>query len=677
MIHWTMLILNILSYPEMLVNNIAVLGYLQTERSRSTMLSKADKDLIHRDPHRIELKPLNLPPDFEEKDNCTYYRGEKISNFTLKIVFLFNLINPPNQEDELYCLLQYNTGNAPPDEPDESRMFKVDVSKLDSPAYLKKTLPKQCLSKLDYKAMSKYLRDAIISTLLDMKPVDVVHPQPGHNYYKRIPYFCYGDTTECADQSIEFYNDCEHKLKDHSKYTEGFSWLLKYMKCPWTTPIELLVDLATKVQYLFNDTDRRFALWIYGKTAIGKSVSANLIFDDFIDHGNCRKLSSDKDSINKADIPGSTLLIEDFSKNESHRISEANLEKAEDMVGRFQSTAPTIRKGTRCDLSGNLALTAEVKPKNKSTANRCVFLKMIVKFVSNELTELQDDSPQLITLKLDFIRFNLLHEKEIISNMKGYLESCEPEADDYKDIYVTNARVQRNKQTLKVTLLLFMQFLKNSNFFLYDDLKKIEKRFNDSIEQCICETYDVLKAYILKDGESKYVKELASMLWLPQEIRLTNSFSIFSQHTKAFTETGEGQYIFFYDEKETQACVHSDALLQLFYDEKLGLTSEQFRKKLFSDFKKADVIDFRGKDSTYPIKDHDRRKRYIHLRLDKLRSIYLDEIEKLDCDMGLSDRDLQYVTQNDIDEEIKALRQEFEEDQSYENWDDCDDYDFP
>ena len=638
------------------------------------MLSRADKEPIHRRLDRLELKDLNYPPGYEEKDNRIFYKGRLVTNYILKIVLYIIIVEPPDHEDELYCILQYSSGADPPDELDERRMFKIDVSKLDNPNYLKQVMPKQCLSFYDTKSISKFLAQAIKSVLFKMEPIELVHTQPGPHYHNGVPYFGHGDMTICADPSIEFYNDSKHELKEHSMFTSGFTWLMKYMSYSWTSPIELLTDLSTSVLHFFPDSDRRFALWVYGKTAVGKTVSASLAFDHFTDHANYRKLSSDKDAINTADIPGCTFVLEDFSKNKSHRIFESNMEKVEDMISRFQSPAPTIRKGVRCDLSGNLAITAEVKPKNKSTVNRCVFHKKEVQFVPNELSDLLDHSAQVITLKNDFIWFNLLHEKEIRSNMKSYLEFCNPPADDYEGTYETNYRVQRNKQTLKVTLLLFMNFLRDRSGMLADSLDKIEKRFNDSIEQSICETYNVLKAYVSKDEHSKYVTGLAHMIWAPQEVRLTNWFPVFTQHSNSFMETGKGKYLFFYDEYENDACIHSDTLLCLFYDEKLGLTTEQFRKMLFSDLKKAHVIDFCGDSSTYPIKDHDRKKRYIHLRLDKLRCIYLSDQEKENpnFNMALADRSLEYETQKDIEEEREMLRQKLAEDtpDDFENFPD-------
>ena len=583
------------------------------------MLSKADRELIHKNLDKIELKEPNYLQGFEVKNNSTFYKGKPITDFSIKIVMFFT-VEEPDQDKSLYCILQYFT-RGDPDELDERRMIKVDVSKLDSPAYMKKVLPKSCLSICGVKKLTEYLSQSITRVLFDMNPVKAVHAQQGPNHYNGIPCFGYGNMSICADETIDFYNDSAHELKDHSEYTEGFSWLVYYMKCSWTEPIDLLTDLSTKVLYLFSDSDRRFALWSYGKTAVGKTVSANLIYDQYINHDNCRKLSSDKDSINTADIPGSTFYVDDFNKTRSNRILEANMEKVEDLIGRFQSTAPTIRKGVRCDISGNLAITSEVKPKNKSTANRCLISKKTSRFVPGELTYLQKNSAQVIILEKDFIRYILENEKVILSNMNGYLDICMPPADDYEGMYETNNRVQRNKQTLKVTLMLFMKFLRMRSGLPNECLDMIEKRFNDSIELCVCETYNVLKAYISNDEQSKYVTDLAYMIWLPQQdVRVTDSFTIFTQHTNSYNQNKIGKYIFFYDKYENDVCIHSDTLISLLYDEKLGLTTEQFRRKLFSDLKEAGVIDFCGKSSTYPIKNHDRKKIYIHLRLGQHRT---------------------------------------------------------
>ena len=587
------------------------------------MLAEYDRKILQTKEWLIS-EELKLPTNFEEEDNSYLYKGEPATLYKLKIVCYLKILESDGN-DTLYCFLQYFARGDPSDEFNENHIFVVDVSELDSTRYWKTVLHKQCINVLPGPEATKFLSRSIKLTLADLDPVELPHAKPGHHIFMGIPYFSYGDQTVCFDNSIEFYNDSKDQLKDFSSYNEGFSWLLQYIRYEWTDPVELLADYTSAALHLFEDSDRRFILNLYGKTSIGKTSSACLALDHFKNHVNCASLCSDKNAHYKAVIPGASTLIDNFYKSKSNRNYQSNYGKNVNIVESTQTPANITVKDVEYKHDNIIFLTTEIKPQDKSITNRCILVKKEKPFKEDEMTHLQENIGQCIKLRMDYSQFLVDNEADIRKNMKGYLDICKCDHSEYEGRFKTNPRVQRNKQTLKVVLLIFMKFLRSCSDFSEECLKQIEQRFRDSIEDSIFATYEGLKAEIIAANNLEYVYYLANLCFMTQEVHVTDYIKLFKDSLKSYRKNGHAKYLLFYEKYPDCVCIKGDTLVDLF-DKHDGTSRERLKKEIFKNLKNLNVIEYSGKDSSYPIKNHKDLGRFVHLRLDKLKLYYCEEI---------------------------------------------------
>lgn len=295
-------------------------------------------------------------------------------------------------------------------------------------------------------------------------------------------------------------------------------------------------------------------------------------------------------------------------------------------------------------------VTAEYLPKNASTINRCFIVElesMPNKSILSRLTQQQDS---YIYCVYSFIRWICNNFSDLVRTAEDHWSILEKNDRDYdEEEFMGLSRILQCQKVLKITCALFMEFLKETQIAYPKHLKKYEKQFNDSIDECISGMLDRIK---INSDEMSYTDLFIYTLSQCDDIAVAKSYKkyrTFKGHRLIGYEDDEKEYnpkytFFEYEESnETLYCVTGGDLVNFlrFGYEKLDDYNKPnkmtFSKKAVSkDLLENGLLKMCGKEKTYRLNDESDRTKYYHLReniIVQLKEIHnhksLNEINKL------------------------------------------------
>ena len=601
-----------------------------------------------------------------ENDNCYFIDDTQLTNFVLKPVE-YNILlyldddGTVSQEEHLITMnvLRCKKTNAASkivfDLKADTRGTKV----------LNKIPPYCCFYCVSEKSQQIVLHRAILDGVEKLTPREsYLYEKQGYFRYNGIPYYNICDMTFSAYDDIKISNNCNHHLLPYSTDGNHMEWLIKYVNASNFDPLLLLSAFFPYCRHLIqrdSGDDRRFVTYINAPTSSGKTTHMELIVKISDDNFNMFSLSSDRKGLNTmAEINGVPMLIDDFNKTRSDSIYKSNTKKLSDMVGQFQSPTVRVIDEKEVGLKVGFFVTVEELIDNASTINRGIVVELPGPFVSEEMTWLQQNKSLYIGLIVLFIKFLLVNE-DMLKTMVEANRICINNDTAIFSRYKLDHKILKTRETLMLTKILFMEFLKNHFKPEQQYIDEIDGKFTNSINDCTLSTFEFAKCEADKEG-TEYVDMIAELVFCVQSrylSRVTENVNYFMKYNP--------KVIGLYDNSEGCVCFKTEDLLH-YFNSLEDFKSKPTVKSIIKQLNFHNLLKYVGGESTYPLSKNKGLGRFVHI---KLRDLFICYREHFDlCRSNGNNNDI-----NDFEKQLKeAFILYIAPEAEYEDEDEVEDY---
>lgn len=593
--------------------------------------------------------PVILPEGFYEKDG--HYCGPKDfeTNGTLELLEYYSVVGLSDTGKEKACIkCRFNVSN---------RTFRSDIPIDDlNPKKISRHIPDNFRLLNEAKnEKAIFVIDCLNRTIFNMEPAQKILLNQGYNETPDGLQYVIGDQIITEHNPGKYIVESEFQSKKIYEKKSIMGITNDFLSLGGSTAALFIAALVPCTNPLLKQIkpgyDLGFSTIIKGSTGTGKTTIAKILTGFYENGCNVTSLSSEKEAVfTLSHFKDSVVLIDDLYKTDSDRVNASNYSKLIPILHQKNSTGAIRYKGKSVRIDSSLFVTAEYLPKNASTINRCFIVElesMPNKSILSRLTQQQDN---YIYCVYSFIRWICNNFSDLVRTAEDHWSILEKNDRDYdEEEFMGLSRILQCQKVLKLTCALFMEFLKETQIAYPKHLKKYEKQFNDSIDECISGMLDRIK---INSDEMSYTDLFIYTLSQCDNIAVAKSYKkyrTFKGHRLIGYEDDEKEYnpkytFFEYEESnETLYCVTGGDLVNFLrfgyeklYDYNKPNKMTFSKKSVSKDLLENGLLKMCGKEKTYRLNDESDRTKYYHLReniIVQLKEIHnhksLNEINKL------------------------------------------------
>ncbi len=580
-----------------------------------------------------------------EIDNCYFIDDTQLTNFVLKPVEynIHSYLNDDGTVSQEKHLITMNVLSCK--RPNAAPKIVFDLKADTRGTTVLNKIPPYCYFYcVSEKSQQIILHRAILDGVEELTPREsYFYEKQGYFRYNGIPCYNICNMTFSASDDIKISNSCDHQILHYSTDGNNMEWLIKYVNAKNSVSLLLLSALSPYCRHLIqkdSGDDRRFVTFIKAPTSSGKTTHMELIVKISDDNFNMFSLSSDRKGLNTmAEINGVPMLIDDFNKTKSDSIYKSNTKKLSDMVGQFQSPTVRVIDEKEVGLKVGFFVTVEELIDNASTINRGIVVELPGPFVSEEMTWLQQNKDLYIGLIVLFIKFLLVNE-DMLKTIVEANRTCINNDTAIFSKYKVDYKILKTGETLTLTKILFMEFLKNHFKPEQQYINELDGRFTKSINDCILSTFEFAKCEADREG-TEYVDIIAELVFYVQH----RIFSRITDDVNCFTNKYP-KVIGFYDENEGCVCFKTEDLFH-YFNSLEDFKSKPTVKSIIKQLDFHNLLKYVGGESTYPLSNNKKLGRFVHIKLRELFIYYRDHSALYKSDGNNNDI-------NDLEEQLKT-----------------------
>lgn len=367
---------------------------------------------------------------------------------------------------------------------------------------ISKHIPAEFIVTVSDRQKCKFIFDTIKISIIDLVPQERYIMMPGLNLFKDNIAYALGDKIFTDIDYCNFISSSPFKLRSYNNTKNYASWIMKFIKLGSKFPALFISSLFAFIKPLIQNSGLQgyidFSILYTGETSTGKTEIIKLLVGLFEKNENIVSLSSDKETIYKlSKFRHCNVMIDDLCATDSERVRKSNEEKVSRILQQKSSGGSITYKGENARIESTIFLTAEYTPKNHSTINRCLVV-YASEINMDTLTWLQENQSMYVEFITDFIRWICCNYNDLLLKIKSYIATFDTFQEIDSSVYSGVNRVKRTELGLKVTLMLFLNFiLKHAENIA--EYTKLMKDFENSINECISDTL-----YLLKKESDKY-----------------------------------------------------------------------------------------------------------------------------------------------------------------------------
>ena len=489
-----------------------------------------------------------------------------------------------------------------------------------------KYTPIDCLltgiSQKDYDNL--FLCNAIKYTS-NMKPFKLISCQQGYNRLNDKVVLCIGNRTINKSDEDAIVNRSEVKLRKFKYHKNNLDYIIKLIESNVFPPVLLLSTISAFTKRLVESKGNGnygYTNYVYGNTSCGKTFITTLYIDIFENSDNIASLSSEKRGIKQlsafSDIP---IGVDDLCKSSSSRDKNTREAKLADFIQLNQGAGNSMYKGINAKMNNIAFVSGEYVLDNPSTINRCLLIHMDNETDPDEIAYLKSNHDKYMSFLQDFLEWVCRNYDELKTKTLNVLNLYVIPKDKSSNEYLGWYRIMRTKQILNVSMFLFKTFLYDLHGLCDNDIAKLEKRFENSIEYCISDTLDHVR--ITDDGcDMSFVDVIIqNILYCQGECIVTTSLKNFGKGISKYKSCGiMPKQIFYYD--GAYLCVYGNILVR-WLKQAVGLEQIPTKQRVSAQLKKHNLLLYVGGDASIPLQS---KRQYKH----KLYHISLQHLIGLD-----------------------------------------------
>jgi hypothetical protein len=233
------------------------------------------------------------------------------------------------------------------------------------------------------------------------------------------------------------------------------------------------------------------------------------------------------------------------------------------------------------------------------------------------LTWLQENQSMYVEFITDFIRWICCNYDDLLLKINTYIATFDTFQEIDSSVYSGVNRVKRTELGLKVTLMLFLNFiLKHAENTA--EYTKLMKDFENSINECISDTL-----YLLKKESDKYSTDYIKVI-LDKIFNINGNWEVNPFVTMSYKDYKKSKKtispaLFFVHNEFL--CVSGKDLLKIFEN------ADDFKykfslKAISAQLNYYGILQLRGGEYSYPLSSGQNKNRYYHLRTYALKEFF-------------------------------------------------------
>ena len=261
--------------------------------------------------------------------------------------------------------------------------------------------------------------------------------------------------------------------------------------------------------------DHDCVLYIVGKTGTGKTELARKFCDYIPDKNQVYTLDSNRKALKMrlAKIRDATVVIDDLCKTSSKGMYDRRLQTVSEIIQNASDAAPVLLdEDCEADFRKiHLVVTAEEKPKNPSTINRCLLISLDEKLPTplwNSIGETADRNYIRYTV-WNFVQWIMDNYHSNLQKIKADYDGEIRKAFAKKD---QNARINSTfclQMTIKNAVVRFMRRIELPN----EIVTKVDAKLSECIRLAVYYTEDELERQKAKNNHMECLHYFLYVLW--------------------------------------------------------------------------------------------------------------------------------------------------------------------
>lgn len=509
----------------------------------------------------------------------------------------------------------------------ESHLITIPLSDL-TECKISKHIPFEFFVSVSDRQKYKFVVNVIKTNIMNITQQKRYIMKPGFNIFKSDVIFALGNKPLTNLNYSNIIAPSPFKLKSYSNTKKYALWIMKFIKLGSKFPALFISSLFAFIKPLIQNSglqgDIDFSVLYTGETSSGKTEIIKLLVGLFEKNENIVSLSSDKETIYKlSKFRHCNVMIDDLCATDSERVRKSNDEKVSRILQQKSSGGSITYKGENARIESTIFLTAEYTPKNHSTINRCLVV-YASEINMDTLTWLQENQSMYVEFITDFIRWICCNYADLLLKITNYIATFDTSQEIDSSVYSGVNRVKRTELGLKVTLMLFSNFiLKHAENT--DEYTKHKTNFKNSINECISDTLD-----LLTKESSEYRRDyLNVVLHAILSSKIPKTYEEYVEKRKAADKNPNYDKPIFFKEND-MICITGNDLISIFYNTKdfKYVISKKAISKQLSHF---GLLQIWNGECSYPLRNSKNKKRFYHFNTFVLPEL-VDELDQNDID---------------------------------------------
>ena len=449
-------------------------------------------------------------------------------------------------------------------------------------------------------------------------------------------FYVLGDTilNPPADMELEILSRF-HLRNTIGTPGQGVSWVHRFCKQGSPQAAQFVATLTAFIDPLLKATNNRgrFAVYVVGESGSGKSESAKLLCSIFQEDSGAT-LSSDKADVFRMmaacrDLP---FLVDDLNDSGIANAAAKKRERLSEIIQQMSGTGVLSIRGETFDVRFTTPIiTAEALILSPSTINRTLIISYDRPFNAETLTWLQEHQNLYVSFVKDFVEWLCQNHSRLIECVQNWKFS-NLNGGRNQDAFVGFHRLMRTFKILKITIELFLLFLREVYAIPQEDEISWRRLLEDGINQA---TFSDTLEHLRKDSKAQerfYVDAVLDIFeneeLLGKDSRLVaKSYRKYlGLNQKADTYGRIQRKIFFESDDGDYYCYRGDDLIEYLtaqHDNDFRVSKRAVSAQL--DY--HGLLQRQGGELSYPIAESGKR-RFYHLRRNVVEQLLAERRER-------------------------------------------------
>lgn len=494
----------------------------------------------------------------------------------------------------------------------ETPIVTIPISDL-TECKISKHIPVEFIVSVSDRQKCRFIVNTLKINILDIVPQKRYIMMPGFNFFENHVIFALGDKLLTDSDCCNIITYSPYKLKNYGNNKNNAYWTIIFASLGSRFPALLVSSCFSYVKPLIQNSglqgDIDFSIIYTGETSTCKTEIIKLLVGLFEENENFVSLSSEKEAIYKlSKFKNCNVFIDDLCATDSERFKKSNEEKVSRILQQKSSDGSITYKGENARIESTIFLTAEYTPKNHSTINRCLIV-YASEINMDTLTWLQENQSMYIEFITDFIRWICCNYNDLLIKIKNYTETFTVFQEIDSSVYSGVNRIKRTELGLRVTLMLFFNFI-YAHTYGTTAYNKLLRFFENSIKECISDTLNLLKKESDKHN-TDYIKVILDKILNMDGNTNVNAFVAMSYKDYNRSKKTISPALFFLH--DDFLCITGTDLLNIFENAD-GFEYKFSKKSISEQLNYFGILQPRGGEYSYPIDSINNKTRYYYLR---------------------------------------------------------------